>query len=357
MVDLITERDWPFSRPELMAGLRRYLADSSLRLLEITPMPLPDTMPGASFTDSGTQLSGMSVDVMIDGEAQNLPLLLKEPPVSSGGRVLLGIGQREYGVYRRLAPHLPLLVPGLVAGDEGAGWVVLEVLTGLRPAPQWTLEDYNEAVTNLVAMHDRFWGLSEDLATFPWLARPLEADYTLTIMAAVDAVGMLIMDDRLPQLSGLRYYALFSQLTQSADKIVAPLRNEVSTLIHGDYWPGNIARPLDGRQIVFDWQLAGIGPAILDLVSFTQATRMKLTPAMPVDDMIALYRRKADDLINPGWTDEHFELLWDHALMWLFMLNWLGKLATISTENYAQLHDQLDEVWLDDLFKAVERRL
>src|SRR5690606_544412 len=131
--------------------------------------------------------------------------------------------------------------------------------------------------------------------------------------------------------------------------ITAPLRAEASTLVHGDYWPGNIARPLDGRQIVFDWQLAGIGPAILDLVGFVQATRMKLTPAMPVSEMIALYRRKADDLINPGWTDDRFNLLWDHALMWLFTVNWLGKLATISAESYSQIHDSLSEVWLDEL--------
>lgn len=357
MNSMAAERAWPFSRSELTAGLRRYLDASSLRLLDIVPMELPTTMPGGSLNDAGTVLSGMSVNVRIDGDDQNLPLVLKEPPVSRSGRVLHAVGQREYGVYRRLAPHLPLLVPGLVAGDENDGWIVLEVLTGLRPATEWLVEDFHEAITNLAVMHDRFWGLSEDLATYPWLARTLDADYKDTVIAAVDAVQTLMMEERLPSLNQARYMELFGRLTQSADDIVAPLRAETATLIHGDYWPGNIARPIDGRQIVFDWQLAGIGPAILDLVGFVQSTRMKLQPEVPYDAMIDLYREKLDELTDPGWSNEHFAYLWDHALMWLFIVNWLGKLATMPAEHYERIHAQFSLVWLERLFEAVERRL
>jgi aminoglycoside/choline kinase family phosphotransferase len=353
MDNTASERAWPFSRSELMAGLRRYLAASSLRLLDITPIELPSTMPGRSINASGTRLSGMSVNVSIDGEDQNLPLVLKEPPVSRSGRVLRAVGQREYGVYRRLAPHLPLLVPGLVAGDETDGWIVLEVLTGLRPAHEWTVEDYREAITNLAVMHDRFWGLSEDLATYPWLARPLDADYKDTTEAAAEAVQVLAHENRFPT----RTLELLQRLTQSAAKIVAPLQAETATLIHGDYWPGNIARPIDGRQIVFDWQLASIGPAILDVVGFVQSTRMTLQPEMTYDAMTVLYREKLDELSSPGWSDEHFSFLWDHALMWLFIVNWLGRLATMPPELYARIEDAFNHVWLGRLFEAAEKRL
>jgi hypothetical protein len=356
MVNGMAAGGWPFSRPELMAGLRRYLAAGSLRLLGIAPMPLPSTMPGVSYIESGAKLSGMSVDVLIDGEQFNLPLVLKEPPVSNG-RVLRAVGQREYGVYRRLAPHLPLLVPGLVAGDEEAGWVVLEVLTGLRPATEWTAEDYEEAIVNLVAMHDRFWGLAADLTIYPWLARVLDADYDLTVQAAREAAQALTTGARLPQLADAHHARLFTCLTDAADAVVAPLRAEPATLIHGDYWPGNIARPLDGRQIVFDWQMAGIGPAILDLVGFVQASHMRLRPPLSAAAMIDLYRRRCDALVEPGWDDARFALLWDHALMWLFMVNWLGRLATMPPENYAALHESFSRVWLDALAAAVARRL
>ncbi len=339
-----------------MAGLRRYLAASSLRLLDITPVPLPDTFPGATATASGTRLTAISVGVRIDGQDQSLPLVLKEPPVSRG-RVLRAVGQREYGVYRRLAPHLPLLVPGLVAGDEAEGWVVLEALTGLRPAHEWTADDYVEAVLNLAALHDRFWGLADDLANLPWLARPLDTDYADTVVAAAEALQTLVLEERLPQLNHARYYELFAQLTRSADEIAAPLRAETATLIHGDYWPGNIARPLDGRQIVFDWQLAGIGPAVLDLVGFVQSVRMRLEPALPVEDMVALYLERCHALIRPGWDDDHFQRLWDHALMWLFLAHWLGRLATVAPDSYDPVHARFSAVWLEPLAAVAQRRL
>lgn len=352
-----TERQWPFSRSELMAGLRRYLAASSLRLLDIQPIPLPSTMPGGWRSDSGTKLSGLSVGVRIEGEEQSLPLVLKEPPITDGGRVLTAVGQREYGVYRRLAPHLPVLVPGLVAGDENQGWIVLEVLMGLRPAPDWLYEDYEEAIINLVTMHDRFWGLSEDLSTFAWLARPLDIDYRMTVLRAVRAVEALAMEERLPLLNDLRYFDLFGLLTRSADEIIAPLRAETATLIHGDYWPGNIARPIDGRQIVFDWQLAGIGPSILDLACFVQSTRLYLEPAMPPEAMISLYRSRCQALINPGWSASHFNLLWDHALMWVFLSRWLVKLASTPPDLYESLHARFSVVWLEPLFEIAAHRL
>lgn len=355
MVNVAVDNQWPFSRSELMAGLRRYLAAGSLRLLDIQRIPLPKTMPGATYMDSGTTLSAMSVGVRIDGVEQTLPLVLKEPPVSLNGRVLRTIGQREYGVYRLLAPHLPLLVPGLVAGDGSEGWVILEVLTGLRPAPEWTRADYEEALTNLVKMHDRFHGLSDVLGNYPWLARPLSDDYDETVEAASEAVQLLVSDARLPRLAP--YLELFHRLIDSIDRIAEPLRAETFTLVHGDYWPGNIARPIDGRQIVFDWQLAGISPAILDMVGFVQSTRLYLEPAMPLADMIAFYREQAEKLVDPGWDDDRFDRLWYHALMWRLVTNWMGRLATMPPENYQRLHDRFQHVWLEPAQAAVNRYL
>ncbi|NIN93720.1 MAG: phosphotransferase, partial [Anaerolineae bacterium] len=50
--------------------------------------------------------------------------------------------------------------------------------------------------------------------------------------------------------------------------MVLPLRRAPNTLLHGDYWPGNIAVLGDQRQIVYDWQLAGVGPGVIDLLVF-----------------------------------------------------------------------------------------
>ncbi len=347
---------WPFSRPVLMAGLRRYLAAPRLALLDIQPMPLPKVLPGG-VPDPRSTLRGMSVGVEIDGVRRRLALVLKEAPVSQGGRVLSTLGQREYGVYTRLAPHLPLLVPGLVAGEPAQGWIIVEALAGLRPPEAWTRADYKEAITNLAAMHDRFWGLGEDLAIFPWLGRPLDADYEETVMAAAEAVQALVRGERIPPLSTARLFLAFGALVQYADEIVAPLRRETYTLLHGDYWPGNIAQPVDGRQIVFDWQRASIGPAILDLVSFVHTTDMTLQPALSLDEAVALYRSEIARCVGDVWDDERFALLWDHALLWLFLTYWLGRLATMSLEDYDLLPPRFERAWLHPVIQALERRL
>lgn len=349
-------RDWPFSRSELTAGLRRFLASSSLRVRDIQPMPLPNHIVASG--SAGTTLRAMSVIVQIDGEEQTLALLLKEPPVTARGRVLAAVGQREYGVYRKIAPLLPVLVPGFIAGDEDDGWIVLEAVSGLRPPGEWTADDYREAILNVAAMHERFWGAGEALTAFPWLARPLDADLDATISGVREAVRRLTMNNkRVPALADERHLNLFVRLSRLVFAVVLPLQEEEQTLVHGDYWPGNIARPIDGRQMVFDWQRAGIAPAILDLVGFVQSTRMSLEPAMPVDKMIQLYRDTHRKAFGRDWENDRFDQIWDHALIWLFMVNWLGRLATMKADDYERIRERFTAVWLEPVLAAVERRL
>jgi thiamine kinase-like enzyme len=139
--------------------------------------------------------------------------------------------------------------------------------------------------------------------------------------------------------------------------IAAPLRAETATLVHGDYWPGNIARPIDGRQIVYDWQLAGIGPAVLDLAGFVQSVRLRLEAPMPEQAMIDSYRQRAAQLFKPEWDDHRFDLLWDHALMWLLVARWLPKLATMPQADYDHLYPRFQRVWLEPVAAAAGRRL
>jgi len=351
-----TTSEWPFSRSELTAGLRRYLGSTSLRVFDIQAMRLPDHIMAS--TGAGTRLRAMSVTVQVDGEEQTVSLLLKEPPVTGRGRVLTTVGQREYGVYRKIAPLLPVLVPGFIAGDEEKGWIVLEAVTGLRPPHEWVADDYREAILNIAAMHERFWGAGEALEAFPWLARPLDADYEITISALRAAVRRLTTNGAaVPALSDMTHLNLFIRLSRLADAVVLPLREETETLVHGDYWPGNIARPIDGRQMVFDWQLTGVGPAILDLVGFIQSSRMNLEPALSPDELIRLYRECHEKTLGHGWDTQHFERLWDHTLIWLFMVNWLGKLSTMTADDYERIRERFVAVWLEPVFGAVDRRL
>lgn len=348
---------WYLRRAKLMAGLRRHLAAPSLRLGDIQPLPLPTIVPGSSLGDAGTRLSALSVGVIIEGDYYTLPLLLKEPPVTPDGRVLNAVGQREYGIYHRLAAHLPLLVPSLVAGDPHEGWLVLEAVAGMRPMDAWEPSDYFEAIQNLVVLHDRFYGAGDDLTAFPWLARPFDSDYAATISAGLEAGRQLLKLGHLAQLMLPEYRQLVVRIIEKVDAIALPLKAQKCTLTHGDYWPGNIARQIDGPQMVFDWQLAGVAPGILDYVGFVQATRMYLKPPLSVEDLTRFYREKAAATMHISLDDAQFALLWDHALLWLFLTRWLGRLVTMPQDTYNGMHDRFADVWLQPLLAVAARRL
>jgi hypothetical protein len=100
-----------------------------------------------------------------------------------------------------------------------------------------------------------------------------------------------------------------------------------------------------------------VGPAILDLVGFVQATTMRLRPSMPLEEIVTLYREIYSALMPPGWDDRTFAVLWDHALMWRFMMYWLPKLAVMPAEQYAAIHDSFRAIWLEPVMAAAGRRL
>ena len=63
-----------------------------------------------------------------------------------------------------------------------------------------------------------------------------------------------------------------------------------SVLIHNDYHPGNVVATLDGEIVVFDWEGAGRGPAVIDigfLLSSCTIPYLSTTPLGPDDGLIA----------------------------------------------------------------------
>lgn len=48
---------------------------------------------------------------------------------------------------------------------------------------------------------------------------------------------------------------------------VEPPRTGETTLLHGDYWPGNLLWPPDGHTVAIDWEDAAIGDPLADLAN------------------------------------------------------------------------------------------
>ncbi|MCK4693223.1 MAG: hypothetical protein KAT23_06310, partial [Anaerolineales bacterium] len=57
------------------------------------------------------------------------------------------------------------------------------------------------------------------------------------------------------------------------------------------------------------------------------------------------------------WNEDEWNLLWDHALMWRFLQEWVDLLAASPDPLLETRAEQLDQVWLNPVANAVSRRL
>jgi hypothetical protein len=343
---------WPFSRADLTAGLRRFFEDPTLQVVDVRPATLPFHNPSIG------RVRGLQVDHTRRKGPGSTLLAVKEA-VGTTRIGLAGVGRREAGVYRFLVPQLPLRAPRLVAASPAGHWLILEAVPLGKNPPKWIRSDYRTAIDTLTELHDRFWNLAEDLAAFPWLSRPLDADFDVHLAAAAHSIENIVAHGSPRSIAAApARLELLAKLTAQAEAVVAPLRDEPATLLHGDYWPGNIAAQSDGSQIVYDWQLTAVAPAVLDLVSFVKKSEWWFG-ALPIGsaDLGALYRKRLAALQGTSWSDAAWERLWDHAVMWRFLQEWLDLLAAIPEALLLTSAEQLDRVWLDPVEAAVRRRL
>ena len=327
---------FPFSQSELTATLRRYLDESNVDVLtyRVEEFEIPP---------SRGVIRRLGIDLARADHHEHYSYILKEPHESA---------QREIGLYRALSSQLPFAIPQLVGADVSNRWLLLEPYpTEVRPGA-WTAEDYRRAVINLARLHDRFWGLSEDLSVYPWLGHPLTRDFESCTMASAKAMETIIQQGS-PALitESFTVTTHIAQALSHADEIAGALRALPPTLLHGDYWPGNISIDEDGDQIIYDWQAVSLGPGILDLVGFIHNSAVWLSP-LPLDpqELIHLYREHLAAAGRAAWTDDEWRRLWDFAILWRFIQEWLIVFSKPLTT--AQI-ERANQAWLEPMIVAV----
>jgi hypothetical protein len=343
---------WPFAQADLTAGLRRHLGRADLEVIDIQPVSVQHQRPSIG------RVRGILVSYQSEGEAGSCSLVLKEPRGTTRAG-LAGAGRREVGVYQSLAGQLPVRTPALIAAAVTGDWMILEAVRPLRRPDRWKPDDYGKAIQGLAALHDRFWGLGDDLEAFPWLGRPLQADFGVHVAAAAQAIDRIVTSGR-PEALAARpeRVAMLARLTAQADEIAAPLLRLPATLLHGDYWPGNIAVVRDGRQIIFDWQMASVGPAVLDVLTFVTKSQwwfgeLPLEPA----ELVALYRQTLAERGGVEWPDDAWQTAWEHARMWRFLQEWVDLLAASPDALLGASTEALERLWLEPVSDAVSARL
>jgi len=345
-------RTWAFNRSELMAGLRQFTGDQTLNIVDISALNIPYQRPGRGrirgFRAACESVQGQISFDMVVKESQG---------VTRAGTA--SAGWREVSLYRNLVDQFPIDVPELVSADPSGGWLVLNLVPGFKSPENWGETEYWMAIDQLVKLHDRFWGLSEDLSTYNFLARPLDADLEIYLQAAQNG---------LQRLQDQSSTSLFSQdpeligylevLVKNIGQIAATLRSEPATLLHGDYWPGNLIVYPPENLYVIDWQLAAIGPAVLDLQSFLQ-TSLWFFEEIPVeiDKLTDRYREKLLQANGWSWSEIEWSKVMDYALLWIFISEWTDLLAVIPNSLVLTRQKLLQRTWLEPIYAVIERRL
>ena len=345
-------RPWAFTRAGLTAGLRAYANDATLVIKDLYEMTIPFRRPAVG------RIRWLNAACDSAHGKKFFRLVVKEPQGSTRTGTA-GAGLREVSFYRNLAEQIPVSIPRLLASQPDGAWLIMEMLPLERKPESWAASDYLKAIEQLVVLHDRFWGLGADLAAYPWLARPLTSDHAIYIQAATTGMRKLSDDSSSYLLSrDPTLLSMIKRLIEHADQIAAALRSAPATLLHGDYWPGNITQSFENDFIVYDWQLASIGPGVLDLSHFIQSSQWYFNP-LPVtsQELIAEYRSRLSNTSRFSWEDSDWAALWDYALLWNFLINWVDMLVNIPASVLHTQYPLLCSLWLDPVSAAITRRL
>jgi Phosphotransferase enzyme family len=151
--------------------------------------------------------------------------------------------RREPQVYRSLLANAGLgtaeCAAAVVDPVHEQYWLVVEKVPGVELYQVGELEQWAKALRWIARCHDHFAGIAP-------------ADY-------------LVRYDR-------RFFELWPARAELSlpgyESVAARLAGLPTTLVHGDLYPSNVLVG-DGRVCPVDWELAGVGPGILDVAALT----------------------------------------------------------------------------------------
>lgn len=333
----------PFSVDALQSALRAHLSRPGLSVVDV------DVAPGrlAGGHGYGSSLAGgqeraLRLDVSYDDiaasdaeRAGRLSLVLKPGVGEAGAESTANEPGREAGFYRSLAPGLAMRTPRVLLASAGGEWLLMEAVPfdAVWPRAAWSEGQYRAALDALAAMHAQWWGRPPDPAEYPWVWQPLGAHAPAL---AEDARAALLEIERAPWreafFPGDRLRAWLRVVEEPA--VLLDLFEGVpQTLVHGDYWPGNIAVHRDGPA-VFDWQRVGVGPAAYDLACFYGSSRWWFGRLpLSLAEIRAHYLRALNERLGTNLDRYLFDQGTDAARAWQFAVLWPAALL----EHHAHL--------------------
>ena len=191
----------------------------------------------------------------------------------------LGLYQREYAYYRRVATHVPVRSPALLYGDFDDSShrfvLVLEDLREMASVDQLdgaSAEQAKAAVRAVARLHGHFWNKVDEPpisgfhdSTNPERRPLVRAVYQASLPSALNRFGRLFPD---------RMRWLAEEYGRSIVEYLDAVAEGPRTFAHGDFRLDNMFFGTGGNNdfAVVDWQVCGISSGLYDVAYFLSSS-------------------------------------------------------------------------------------
>ena len=284
-------------------------------------------------------------------DGTELPIIFKNldagamiAPANSIRPLFLYNPQREIEVYRHLLAPSPLDTAtcyGAVSDPmRDRYWLFLERVPGLQLRHVGDLKIWKQAAAWLARMH--LWFAESDKMS-PTAARHL---LTCDVESGRRWIGRAVTFlNELRTLTAAEDRTI-RRLATRYDSVLDRLQALPTTLIHGDFYPSNVLvhqGPQESRVCAIDWEMAAVGPGLIDLAALTGGTWQE-------DDRLSVARAYRQIWSAGGipWREAAFLEALDCAHLYL-AVQWLGWASGWSPEP-DHAHG-----WLAEVTRLVER--
>ncbi|MEW6724464.1 MAG: aminoglycoside phosphotransferase family protein [Bacillota bacterium] len=295
---------------------------------------------------SGSQV--LRISLKAEGEAPPSLILKVANPAQIAPHLVAfdpNLSGREFEVYRRLLPELAIAHAHVYASaihpETGESWLLLEDLEpSYRFHPDdhvWSEEEIRAILSLYAELHSAVWrgrtrlADHDYLSPFAQVAGYLEeaASYLEALLSRAEVAALL-------GVAGELVECLWDQLPIWAEELAAgPL-----TVTYNDFYPPNCGVSADGRAVLIDWQLAGVGLPETDLGNvYSYGDNLA---ALPFEARVDHYLAEVERLSGVALARERF-IEKDPRLVILEQLDslpWLNALVERSLQRRGELTPQ-----------------
>lgn len=286
--------------------------------------------------DDGTCLQimfkNLGWDSMLEGARQAKPAFLYNP-------------LREIETYRSVLASrqtgAPVCFGAVVDAPRARYWLFLERVSGFKMRHVGEFSTWREVARWLALLHTDFAGGAGTLGgrACDHLLRYDEDFFRLWIGRARSFIR------RAGAAHSSRDARHIERLAAGYERLVGWLASLPVTLLHGDFFASNVMtqETADGLRVCpVDWEMAGIGPGLIDLAALTSGTWSDEERAE-----IAMSYYEALDGARPSSAGEFFTLL--ECCHLHLAVQWLGW-----SENWSPPPDEAQD-WLGVALRLAER--